>query len=57
MDKDKTQNEKPNLKLVKDKTKLTMKQRAFCDLIIKGKLGSQIECYMQVYDVDRKSVV
>jgi hypothetical protein len=51
MDKDKTSDEKPNLKLVKDKTKLTMKQRAFCDLIIKGKLGSQIECYMQVYDV------
>ena len=51
MDKDKTSEEKPNLKLVKDKTKLTMKQRAFCDLIIKGKLGSQIECYMQVYDV------
>ena len=51
MDKDKTQEEKPNLKLVKDKTKLTMKQRAFCDLIIKGKLASQIECYMQVYDV------
>ena len=51
MDKDKSQEEKPNLKLVKDKTKLTMKQRAFCDLIIKGKLGSQIECYMQVYDV------
>ena len=51
MDKDKTQDEKPNLKLVKDKTKLTMKQRAFCDLIIKGKLGSQIECYMEVYDV------
>ena len=53
MDKDKTSDEKPNLKLVKDKTKLTMKQRAFCDLIIKGKLGSQIECYMQVYDVAR----
>ena len=51
MDKDKTQDEKPKLKLVKDKTKLTMKQRAFCDLIIKGKLGSQIECYMEVYDV------
>jgi len=51
MDKDKTQNEKPTLKLVKDKTKLTIKQRAFCDLVIKGKLGTQIECYMEVYDV------
>ena len=51
MDKDKFQDKKPTLKLVKDKTKLTMKQKAFCDLIIKGKLGSQIECYMEVYDV------
>jgi len=51
MDKDKTQDEKPTLKLVKDKTKLTIKQRAFCDLIIKGKLGNQIDCYMEVYDV------
>ena len=51
MDKDKTQDEKPKLKLVKDKTKLTIKQRAFCDLVIKGKLGTQIECYMEVYDV------
>jgi hypothetical protein len=51
MDKDKTQNQKPMLQLVKDKTKLTIKQRAFCDLVIKGKLGTQIECYMQVYDV------
>ena len=51
MDKDKTQDEKPTLKLVKDKTKLTIKQRAFCDLVIKGKLGTQIECYMEVYDV------
>ena len=47
----KNKNKKPTLKLVKDKTKLTMKQKAFCDLIIKGKLGSQIECYMEVYDV------
>lgn len=51
MDKDKTSDQKPTLKLVKDKTKLTIKQRAFCDLIIKGKLGNQIECYMEVYDV------
>ena len=51
MDKDKTQDEKPTLKLVKDKTKLTIKQRAFVDGIIKGKLGSFKEVYADVYDV------
>jgi hypothetical protein len=41
---------KPDLKLI-DKDNLTIKQRAFVRAIIKGKLGSQIECYMSVYDV------
>ena len=41
---------KPDLKIV-DKDNLTIKQRAFVRAIIKGKLGSQIECYMSVYDV------
>tara|TARA_R110000803_G_scaffold26138_1_gene62142 strand:- start:674 stop:1153 length:480 start_codon:yes stop_codon:yes gene_type:complete len=42
---------KPNLKLVSKDTKLTIKQRNFVDEIVKGKLGSQIDCYMKVYDV------
>ena len=41
---------KPDLKIV-DKDNLTIKQRAFVRAIIKGKLGSQIECYMSVYNV------
>ena len=41
---------KPELKLI-EKDNLTIKQRAFGRAIIKGKLGSQIECYMSVYDV------
>jgi len=41
---------KPELKLI-EKDNLTIKQRAFVRAIIKGKLGSQIECYMSVYNV------
>ena len=47
--KDKT--EKPNLKIVNKDTDLTIKQRAFVDEIIKGKLGSYKEAYAKVYDV------
>mgnify|MGYP003113748188 FL=1 len=43
--------EKPDLKIVKKETDLTMKQRAFVEEIIKGKLGSHIEAYMKIYDV------
>tara|TARA_R110000796_G_scaffold182014_1_gene298569 strand:- start:572 stop:1060 length:489 start_codon:yes stop_codon:yes gene_type:complete len=42
---------KPNLKLVSKDSVLTIKQKQFVDEIIKGKLGSQIDCYMKVYDV------
>ena len=42
---------KPNLKIIKKDDELTIKQRQFVDEIVKGKLGSQIECYMKVYDV------
>jgi F0F1-type ATP synthase beta subunit len=51
MDKDKTQTQKPTLKLVKKESDLTIKQRAFADAIIKGKLGSFKEVYADVYDV------
>ena len=51
MDKDKTQDEKPKLKLIKKEDDLTIKQRAFVDGIIKGKLGSFKEVYADVYDV------
>ena len=51
MDKDKSQDEKPDLKLVKKEADLTIKQRAFGDGIIKGKLGSFKEVYADVYDV------
>jgi hypothetical protein len=51
MDKDKTQDKKPTLKLVKKESDLTIKQRAFADAIIKGKLGSFKEVYADVYDV------
>ena len=50
MDKDKSQDEKPDLKLVKKEADLTIKQRAFVDGIIKGKLGSFKEVYADVYD-------
>ena len=51
MDKDKTSDPKPTLKLVKKESDLTIKQRAFADAIIKGKLGSFKEVYADVYDV------
>ena len=41
---------KPDLKLI-EKDNLTIKQRAFVRAYLKGKLGSQIECYMSVYNV------
>ena len=47
--KDKT--EKPDLKIVNKETDLTIKQRAFVDEIIRGKLGSYKEAYAKVYDV------
>ena len=43
--------DKPKLEIVKKKEQLTMKQRAFVDEIIKGKLGSYKEAYAKVYDV------
>ena len=45
--------EKTKLKLIRNDEDLTIKQRAFVREIVKGKLGSQIDCYMQVYDVAR----
>ena len=42
---------KPQLEVVKKKEQLTIKQRAFVDEIIKGKLGSYKEAYAKVYDV------
>jgi hypothetical protein len=51
MDKDKTSDPKPTLQLVKKESDLTIKQRAFVDGIIKGKLGSFKEVYADVYDV------
>ena len=43
--------EKPDLKIVKKDTDLTIKQRAFVEEIIRGKLGSYKEAYAKVYDV------
>lgn len=43
--------EKPDLKIVKKEPELTIKQRAFVEEIIKGKLGSYKEAYAKVYDV------
>ena len=38
---------KPNLKVI-DKDGLTLKQRRLCEMkLVKGKLGTQIECYMK----------
>jgi F0F1-type ATP synthase beta subunit len=51
MDKDKTSDPKPTLQLVKKESDLTIKQRAFADAIIKGKLGSFKEVYADIYDV------
>ena len=45
--------QKPKLKLIRNDEDLTIKQRAFVREIVKGKLGSQIDCYMQTYDVAR----
>ena len=42
---------KPDLRLVKKETPLTIKQRAFVSEIVKGKLGSYKEAYAKVYDV------
>ena len=42
---------KPNLKIVNKDTDLTIKQRAFVEEIIRGKLGSYKEAYAKVYDV------
>ena len=43
---------KPTLKLVsKPDTILTPKQRHFCDLVVKGKIGSYKECYATAYDI------
>ena len=39
------------LKLVKKQNELTIKQRAFVNEIVKGKLGSYKEAYASVYDV------
>tara|TARA_R100001377_G_scaffold7708_1_gene4058 strand:+ start:471 stop:971 length:501 start_codon:yes stop_codon:yes gene_type:complete len=45
--------EKTKLKLIKNDDDLTIKQRAFVKEIVRGKLGSQIDCYMHVYDCAR----
>lgn len=42
---------KPDLRLVKKETPLTIKQRAFVSEIVRGKLGSYKEAYAKVYDV------
>ena len=42
---------KPDLKSVNKDTDLTIKQRAFVEEIIRGKLGSYKEAYAKVYDV------
>ena len=46
-----TEEKKPNLKIVSKDSDLTIKQRAFVNEIIKGKLGSYKEAYAKVYDV------
>jgi len=49
-----TDKKKPELKIVKDRPEiLTAKQRAFVDEIVKGKLDTQIDCYMKIYNVAR----
>ena len=42
---------KPDLRVI-DKDGLTLKQRQFVREVVKGKLGTQIECYMSVYNVN-----
>ena len=46
-----TEEKKPSLKIVSKASDLTIKQRAFVNEIIKGKLGSYKEAYAKVYDV------
>ena len=46
-----TDRKKPDLRLVKKETPLTIKQRAFVNEIVRGKLGSYKEAYATVYDV------
>ena len=46
-----TEEKKPSLKIVSKESDLTIKQRAFVNEIIKGKLGSYKEAYAKVYDV------
>ena len=46
-----TEEKKPSLKIVSKDSDLTIKQRAFVNEIIKGKLGSYKEAYAKVYDV------
>lgn len=42
---------KPELKIVKKEPELTIKQRAFVNEIVRGKLGSYKEAYSKIYDV------
>ena len=46
-----TEEKKPSLKIVSKESDLTIKQRAFVNEIIKGKLGSYKEAYAKVYEV------
>jgi organic radical activating enzyme len=46
-----SKDKKPDLKIVKKDLDLTIKQRAFVNEIVKGKLGSYKEAYAKVYDV------
>ena len=46
-----TEEKKPSLKIVSKDSDLTIKQRAFVNEIIKGKLGSYKEAYAKGYDV------
>ena len=46
-----TEEKKPSLKIGSKESDLTIKQRAFVNEIIKGKLGSYKEAYAKVYDV------
>ena len=42
---------KPELKIVKKEPELTIKQRAFVNEIVRGKIGSYKEAYSKIYDV------
>ena len=48
-----SKDKKPALELVKTGNSLTIKQQAFVDEIIKGKLGSYKDAYAKAYDVQR----